>query len=197
MRLARSFDPARDVALVAVFAALVAGISFIQIPMLPVPITLQTLGVALAGLVLGPWRGGAAVLLYIVAGLAGLPVFAGGSGGFGVLFKPSAGYLLAFPIGAFAAGWLAILARWWGRWLPITLGLASLAASFCVIHPAGIIGLMVNAKMGFVAAAMTDLLFWPGDILKSLLAGLIAITVHRAFPTLLPRSTTTFTEDLR
>ena len=85
--------PATDLALIAVFAALIAAFSLT--PAIPitggVPITLQTLAVVLAGLVLGPWRGFLATLLYLAVGFAGLPVFAGGAAGLAVLAKPSVG----------------------------------------------------------------------------------------------------------
>jgi hypothetical protein len=90
---------ATDVALVATFAAFVAVCAVL--PAIPtggaVPITLQTFGVVLTGLVLGPRRGTLALLLYVAVGLAGLPVFSGGAGGLGVLGGASAGYLLAIP----------------------------------------------------------------------------------------------------
>ena len=93
-----------DIALIAVFAALIAVLSLTPaVPVGPVPITLQTLGVALAGLVLGPLRGFLAVVLYLIVGFVGLPVFAGGAAGLAVLGKPSAGYLLSFPIAALIA----------------------------------------------------------------------------------------------
>jgi biotin transport system substrate-specific component len=104
---------ATDVALVATFAAFVAVCAVL--PAIPtggaVPITLQTFGVVLTGLVLGPRRGTLALLLYVAVGLAGLPVFSGGAGGLGVLGGASAGYLLAFPAAAAIAGGLGLLAR--------------------------------------------------------------------------------------
>ena len=73
------------------------------------PITLQTFGVILAGLVLGWRRGGLAALLYLALGLVGLPIFAEGTGGVAVLSKPSVGYLLAFPVAAALAGLFATI----------------------------------------------------------------------------------------
>lgn len=112
---------ATDLALVASFAAFIAVCAIL--PGIPtpsgVPITLQTFGVMLAGLVLGPLRGGLATLLYVGLGLAGLPIFAEGAGGLGVLGKASVGYLLSFPVAAAVAGVLAGLA----------LGLATRAQS--------------------------------------------------------------------
>ena len=79
------------------------------------PITLQTFGVILAGLVLGWRRGGLAALLYLALGLVGLPIFAEGTGGVAVLSKPSVGYLLAFPVAAALAGVFATLGAACGR----------------------------------------------------------------------------------
>lgn len=176
-----------DIALVAVFAALIAAFSLT--PAIPVgvgvPITLQTLAVALAGLVLGPWRGFLATLLYLAVGFAGLPVFAGGTAGLAVLGKPSVGYLLAFPIGALVAG---VLARLFGGWRGakqyLGLFLAGLAGSVA-IHAAGILGMMAVLRLALPAAFLADLPYWPGDVAKMFAAAAVAVAVHRAFPALL------------
>lgn len=185
-RLGRASFAPSDIALVAVFAALVAVLSLAPaIPLAgPVPITLQTLGVALAGLALGPVRGFLAVLLYLLVGFAGLPVFAGGAAGLAVLAKPSAGYLVSFPIAALVAGLLSrVLFR---SRLPgyLALFLAGFGASILIIHPAGIAGLMVNADMAFGTALATDIVFWPGDVVKNLVAAGLALAVLKAFPDL-------------
>jgi biotin transport system substrate-specific component len=182
-------SPATDLALVAVFAALIAAFSLTPgIPIgVGVPITLQTLAVVLAGLVLGPRLGFLATLLYLAVGFAGLPVFAGGSAGIAVLGKPSVGYLLAFPIGAAVAGYLArLFASWRGARQYLGFFLAGLGASL-VIHAAGIVGLMLVAKLSFSAAFLLDLTFWPGDLAKMFVAAAISVAVHKAFPALLVR----------
>lgn len=178
---------ATDLALVAVFAALIAAFSLT--PAIPVgvgvPITLQTLAVVLAGLVLGPWRGFLATLLYLAVGFAGLPVFAGGAAGVAVLSKPSIGYLLAFPLGALVAGALArLFVGWTGAKQYLGLFLAGLAGSL-VIHAAGIVGMMVVLQLSLPAAFLADLPYWPGDVAKMFAASAIAVAVHRAFPALL------------
>ncbi|MDR1266372.1 MAG: biotin transporter BioY [Propionibacteriaceae bacterium] len=188
--MARTRDPLADTALVAVFAALMAVFSaFVPgIAVGPAPITLQTLAVALIGLILGPVRGLAAVLLYLVVGLAGLPVFAQGAAGPGILASASIGYLLSFPVAAWLIGLGAGLClRGARRRLAAKLTAVTWAVSLLVIHPAGVVGLMVNAGMGLGAAALYDLRFWPGDLIKGVLAGLIAAVVHRAFPALAAR----------
>ncbi len=97
---------ATGIALVGSGAALVAVCSLLAIPVGPsgVPITLQTFAVLLVGALLGSRRGALAVLLYLAVGVAGLPVFAGGSGGLATFAQASAGYLLAFPVAAWLTG---------------------------------------------------------------------------------------------
>ncbi|MGC4154988.1 MAG: biotin transporter BioY [Propionicimonas sp.] len=177
-----------DLALIAVFAALIAVFSLTPIPagVIGVPITLQTLAVALTGLVLGAWRGFLATLLYVVVGLAGLPVLAGGSAGIGVLAGPTAGYLLSFPFAAAVTGAIASygLERF-GRAKYLWLAGGAIAGAVLVTTPMGIAGLMINAGMTLPAAALVALGFVPLDIVKMLAAAGIALAVHKAFPAIL------------
>lgn len=89
------------------FTVLIAVCARIAIPFYPVPITLQTWAVLLAGAVLGPRWGTVSVVAYIALAALGFPVLANGSGGFGAVTGASAGYLIAFPAVAFIAGWAA------------------------------------------------------------------------------------------
>ena len=94
-----------DICLTGVFTALTIVCAQISIPMpLGVPMTLQTLVIPLAGIVLGPWKGTLSVLAYIALGAVGLPVFSGFKGGPGVLFGLSGGFILSFPLIALTAG---------------------------------------------------------------------------------------------
>lgn len=177
-----------DLALIAVFAAVIAA--FTLTPAVPVgigvPITLQTLAVALTALVLGAWRGFSATMLYLIVGFAGLPVFAQGSAGLAVFGKPSIGYLLAFPLAALLTGYLAQrILRANRRLLPGKFFLAAWAGSLVFIHPMGILGMMINANLTLGKAFMVDLIYWPGDIVKCGLAAVVAAVVHRTFPALL------------
>jgi len=187
----RTRNATTDLALIAVFAALVAACTLV--PAIPVgigvPITLQTLGVMLAGLVLGPLRGFLAVLLYVVVGLAGLPVFAQGGAGLANLVKPAAGYLLAFPLGALVAGALAAWTRNVRVWRPLTLALSAIVGGILVVHPLGILGLMINAKLSLAKAFTVDLIYLPGDLAKVAIAAAVAAVVHKAFPVLLASRT--------
>lgn len=195
--VARS-SAATDIALIASFAAFIAVCAIL--PGIPtpsgVPITLQTFGVILSGLVLGWRRGGLATLLYLALGLIGLPIFAEGTGGVAVLSKPSVGYLLAFPVAAVLAGLFAgIGLRLVDRRVSsefavgalryVALVVAGLAASFLSIHPAGILGLMARLGIDFHEALAIDVVYWPGDVIKNLAAAAVAMAIFRAFPDML------------
>lgn len=151
------------------------------LPFTPVPITGQTLGVLLAGALLGSRRGSLAMLAYLAEGLTGLPVFAGGASawtssvaGLPVILGPSAGYLFAYSLAAFAVGWLA--ERGWDR----RFGPAVLAmlAGELVIY---LIGLPWLARfVGPAQAVPLGLLpFLPGDTLKLLLAAAVLPSAWR------------------
>ncbi|MGV3563906.1 MAG: biotin transporter BioY [Nocardioides sp.] len=178
-----------DLALVASFAALISALAYVgAIPVggAGVPITLQTLGVMLAGCLLGPVRGFLAVALYLAMGAAGLPVFAEHSSGLGTFTQPSAGYLLSFPVAALVGGLMVkYVAGERGKTRALVVFVCSLAGSVLVIHPAGIVGLMVTLDMSLAEAFKIDVLYWVGDLLKTTVVALIAAEVHRAFPRLL------------
>lgn len=179
-----------DLAYVAVFAALLSALSQVNVAFGPVPFTLQTLGVALAALVLGPWRGAAAVLLYLVVGAAGLPVFAGGKAGLGVMLGVTGGYLLSFVLSSVLVGLVAkwALRRGLSALTAVWFFLGCLAARYLVILPIGVGWAANYLDKPFLEAVLTvDLPFWIWDAAKSLLAVLIAVAVHKAFPRLLGR----------
>ncbi|MDI3211150.1 biotin transporter BioY [Arthrobacter sp. AL12] len=186
---------ATDLGLIAVFAALVASsalIAAIPVAGMGVPITVQTLAVMLTGLALGPGRAFAAVGLYVLLGLAGLPIFSGGRAGLGVLAGPSAGYIIGFVVAATAAGWLTVLvlrrtAGRPGRLRAVLLFAAAMVSSIIFVHGLGILGMMVNAKLDLSKAFLVDLVFYPGDVIKNVLAVTIALALHKAFPDLLIR----------
>lgn len=183
-------SPTRDVALVAAFAALVCASAYVgAIPVgsAGVPITLQTLTVMLAGCILGPVRGFAAVALYLALGAVGLPVFAEHSSGIGVFAGPSGGYLLAFPLAAALGGFLVQHVARERRTRAIVVFACSITASVLVIHPLGILGMMLHFDVSFAQAAAWDMPFWLGDVVKTSIVAMIAAEVHRAFPQLLHR----------
>jgi biotin transport system substrate-specific component len=185
-----SASPSRDIALVAAFAALISASAYIgAIPVgsAGVPITLQTLTVMLAGCILGPLRGFSAVTLYLALGAVGLPVFAEHSSGIGVFSGPSGSYLLSFPIAAALGGFLVKYVARDRRTRAIVVFFCSLTASVLVIHPLGILGMMLHFDVSFLEAASWDVPFWLGDLVKTSIVAMIAAEVHRAFPQLLHR----------
>jgi biotin transport system substrate-specific component len=95
----------RELCYIAMFAAVTAVCAQIRIPQPGgVDFTLQAWAVSLAGLVLGPKNGTIAALVYVLIGAVGAPVFAGFTGGFGVIMRPTGGFILSFPVVALLAG---------------------------------------------------------------------------------------------
>lgn len=178
-----------DLAYVAVFAALIAALGQVSVFLGPVPFTLQTLGIALAGLCLGPWRGGAAVLLYLLIGAAGLPVFSGGRAGWPVLLGPSGGYLVSFLFAAILIGGVArwALGRGFTQMTPLWFLVGCVAARYLCILPLGVGWLAHSMGQGFTETIKLDIPFWGWDLAKNVIAVAIATAVHKAFPRLLAR----------
>jgi biotin transport system substrate-specific component len=148
-----------------------------------VPITAQSLGVILAGAVLGGRRGFAAVLLFLALVAVGLPVLPGGRGGLGVFATPSAGFLLGFPVAAFVVGWLTERGGSPYR-LPWGI-LANVVGGIVVLYSAGIVGMAAVTGMSVEAAAVASWIFLPGDLAKVVLAAVVARGVHAAYPGLI------------
>ncbi|MCC7369867.1 MAG: biotin transporter BioY [Chloroflexi bacterium] len=164
----------RDILLVVAFGTLMGALAQIAVPLpfTPVPVTGQTLGVLLIGALLGSRRGGAAMLVHLAEGLAGLPVFAEGNTawtltrlGVPTIIGPTAGYLFAFPVAAFVVGWLA--ERGWDR-KPLTAASAMLVGQAIIYAGglswlAGYVGVDRAIPLGMVP-------FLPGDAVKLALA---------------------------
>jgi biotin transport system substrate-specific component len=178
-------NSSRSLALVSLFAALMAVFGLIPKIDLPlgVPITLQTLGVMLAGCLLGPKRALQAMLLFLVAVALGLPLLSGGRGGFAVFMAPAAGYLLAWPLGALVTGWaMAALPRATPRRAAISAFVASSLGGLLLVHACGVFGLVQIAKLSWTQAFFGTLVFVPGDLLKCGVCALVVHTVARGLP---------------
>jgi biotin transport system substrate-specific component len=166
---------------IALFAAIIAALGLLPKFDLPfgVPITAQTLGVMLAGVILGPRHGAAAVLLFVLVVALGAPLLAGGRGGLGVFFSPTAGYLIGFAPGAFVAGWIyGSLSR-----LPagVAATLAAMVGGIGMIHGSGILGLSWITGMPLPQAALASLAFVPGDLIKAVAVGMIVAAMPASF----------------
>jgi biotin transporter BioY len=155
-----------EIALIVAGSLLVALTAQIKIPLWPVPVTGQTFGVLLVGAFLGR-RAGISLLLYLLEGALGLPVFAGGAAGFAYLTGPTGGFLLGFVAAAFVVGWLA--EQGWDRRVE-TAVLAMLLGNL-VIYLLGLPWLAVFT--GWADVLPLGLIpFIPGDVVKVILAAL-------------------------
>ena len=173
----------RDLAYIALFAAIVAALGLlppVPVPGLPVPITAQTLGVMLAGSVLGARRGGLAMLVFLAVVAVGAPVLSGGRGGLSVFYGPSAGFLYSWPIAAVVIGLLTQL--FWRRYnFPWAL-VANLIGGVLVIYAIGIPFLSLFGHIPLSAAFTGSMAFVPGDLVKAVAASLVAVAVAKAYP---------------
>lgn len=153
------------------FTAALAAASQVAIPIpgTPVPFTLQPMIVVLAGLMLGPTAGAASMALYVALGAVGFPVFSPlGAPGVARLLGPTGGYLIAFPVAAYVAGFVATGRaglRW--RWLGAMLGMV-------VIFVGGIAQLSILTGSFAQAIALGITPFAAFDIVKAFIAALIA-----------------------
>lgn len=170
---------------VSLFAALLAVFGLIPKIDLPlgVPITVQTLGVMLAGCLLGPKRALQAMLLFLLAVVLGLPLLSGGRGGIGVFFSPTVGYLVAWPLGALVTGWLmGHLPASTPRRAAGSAFLSSAVGGLLVVHALGVVGLVVMAKLSWMQALVGTLAFVPGDLIKCGICAVVVHTVARGLP---------------
>jgi biotin transport system substrate-specific component len=159
----------------SMFGALTAAGAFMMIPLPPVPITMQTFFVSLAGALLGGYLGAMSQAVYILLGVIGLPVFAGGKAGAGVLLGPTGGYLIGFIVGAYVIGWTTARKERPGFWWLV----AAMTAGHVFIYVLGIAQLMVVAKLTLARAVAVGLLpTIPGGILKILGAAFICLKVR-------------------
>jgi biotin transport system substrate-specific component len=175
-----------DLAQAAVFAALIAALGLpgtITIGASGVPITLQTLGVMLAGSILGARKGALAVALFAALAIAGLPILAGARTGLVSLASPTAGFFVGWLPAVIVIGVLSALMMpryrvLWGILINIVGGMA-------VIYAFGTAGLMIRTDMSWWAALSTNGIYLPGDIAKAVVAAVVATQVHRARPGLI------------
>jgi biotin transport system substrate-specific component len=169
----------RNLVLAALFAALTAVGAFIKIPMPIAAVTLQTMFCVLAGMLLGPWLGALSQAVYVVIGLIGVPVFTNG-GGLGYIFEPSFGYLLGLSAGAIVSGLL--VGRLKRRFFSVLLAsFAGLLAVYVIGVPYLYVIKNVYQGVGMPAGNVLYyglILFIPGDILKGIVAALLAFKLR-------------------
>ena len=146
----------------ALFVALIAIGAFIAIPVGPVPIVLQNMFVLLAAIILGPVWGPACIGVYLLIGLAGLPVFSKGGSGIGHLFGPTGGYLLGYLPAALVT---ALISRKLGKKMPADL--IAMVVGSLIVYACGVPWLKLVTGMPFAKAVMLGMVpFLVGDALK-------------------------------
>jgi biotin transport system substrate-specific component len=174
----RWLESSRQVALVvgaSLFVALCARITIPLMPLTPVPLTVQNMGVLLVGLLLGSRRGFAAMVLYLMEGMVGLPVFnPTGPGGVAQLFGATGGFLLAYPFVAFLAGFVFERGR-------KSFGRAALAGFLAeiLLFVGGLSWLFVVTHSLAKAAYLGLYWFIAAEVIKVMLAAAIASRWHR------------------
>jgi biotin transport system substrate-specific component len=159
----------RDLFLVLAGSWLVALFARIEIPLQPVPITGQTFAVLLVGALLGSKRGAAAMIAYLAQGGLGLPFFAGGASGAGVLTGATAGYLVGFVGAAYVVGWLAER----GLERSVRTSILPFLVGTVVIYACGVAWLAVVLGSFSRAVQLGLLPFLIGDLLKLIAAAAV------------------------
>jgi biotin transport system substrate-specific component len=168
--LASRTSRSRALGVLVVFGALALSSQLaIPLPNTPVPLSLQPFVVVLAGLLLGPLDAAAAMVLYLMVGAAGLPVFAPmGPPGLARLLSPTGGYLLAYPLAAAVAGWLGAGRERFGA------RLVGACAGILVLYAGGLAQLLVLTGSLATAALLGVVPFIAADLVKALVAAAVS-----------------------
>ncbi|MDP2210621.1 MAG: biotin transporter BioY [Candidatus Aquicultor sp.] len=154
----------------ALVAALTAATAVVAIPIGSVPVTLQVFFVLLAGLVLGPVYGALSMIVYMLLGIVGLPVFAGGAAGIGVVVGPSGGYLFGFILAAIVVGTIGMRGNNSISQLAIAMG-----AGIVAIYVLGVVQLSLVTGMSLVQAVLAGAApFIIFDVIKAVAAVAVA-----------------------
>lgn len=165
----------KSIVLCSLFTALIAVGAFIKIPIPNIPITLQFMFTTLAGLLLGSKLGAISVLIYLVIGLIGIPIFTNG-GGIGYIFQPTFGYLIGFLVGTFVAGKIIESSN-----ISFKNLLLACFANLIIVYTLGAIyfylisNYYLNNKIGTMALLMNCfILVIPGDLISCFASTFIA-----------------------
>lgn len=164
----------RDICHIGIFAAIIAVCAQISIPMpVGVPMTLQTFAIPLAGVVLGIKKGVIATVVYILLGAVGIPVFANFTGGIGVIFGRTGGFILSFPLMALAAGVGALKGS---LWLTAWLVVGTAVNYFC-----GVLMFSFITSTGMVASfGLVVIPFLPADVVKIVMVLVLGKVIKQA-----------------
>ncbi|WLD91705.1 biotin transporter BioY [Alkalihalobacillus sp. AL-G] len=164
-----------DMMYASLFTAIVAVLGIlppIMLPFIPVPITAQTLGVMLAGTILGARLGGLSLFLFVMLVVAGAPILSGGRGGLGTIIGPSGGFILSWPIAAYVIGLLV------QKFMPYInfwkLFLINIFGGIIIVYMIGIPWLAILTDLSLEKAAAGSAIYLPGDTIKAIIVSTIA-----------------------
>ncbi|QLF69627.1 biotin transporter BioY [Peteryoungia desertarenae] len=180
----------KDLVLAALFTAIIIVLGFIPpvtLAFIPVPITAQSMGVMLAGCIIGAKRGALAYVLLVVLVAVGLPVLSGGRGGLNVLVGPTGGYIFGWIIGTFVTGLIAERLVHDGQSAIKQMSgffIASIVGGIGVVYLCGMPWLSLVAGTPFDKVLIGSLAFIPGDFVKAAIAMLAARAVMVGYPLL-------------
>ena len=180
----------KDIVYIALFCALTAALGLLQkvtVPGIAVPITAQSMGLMIAGGVIGAWRGGLSQALFIGLVAAGLPLMAGGRGGFGMFATPSGGFMIGFIVGAFVTG--LVVELFWRRLNYLHAVVASVAGGIVGVYAVAIPWWSAVSDLTIPQVFVQCLAFMPGDLIKALLAAAVIVAVRRGYPLIDTRRT--------
>ncbi|MFW5998893.1 MAG: biotin transporter BioY [Halanaerobiaceae bacterium] len=164
-----------DMILSALFAALTGILSYLIIPLpfSPVPVTGQTLAVMLTGSLLKTRQAVLSIILFLLMGIAGIPVFSGGTAGIGVLVGPTGGYLFGFLIG------VIVISKICNNNSYKRIATACIIGGIFMVHIPGFIWMSLITDMSIKKALMAGSIpFLPGDLIKVIIATFITIKMR-------------------
>lgn len=173
----------KDLVLTCCMTALIAVMALfppITLFFAPTPITLQTLGVMLSGSLLGAKRAGMSLLFFLLLLALGIPILAGLVGGIGIFFTPYGGFVLAWPLGAFAIGWLT--EKLWQKLNFVICCLINIFGGIVILYLIGVPWMSVFAKLSLLKSCYLAIMYLPGDLLKVVIASWIAMTFKKYQP---------------
>lgn len=162
------------VGLIAAFLAVLGIIPPIPIPIIPVPITLQSAGVMLAGTIMGRKWGPISITIFLLIVFAGMPLLSGGRGGIQAFLSPTGGFLIGWIIGALVIGLITDKVK---KKNFLQLLIANTIGGLLVVYLIGAIQLSIYTNISYFTALVSNIIFVPGDLIKALIAALVGVKV--------------------
>ncbi|MBI5974616.1 biotin transporter BioY [Staphylococcus canis] len=169
---------ARNLVYTALMTAIIAILGLIPsvpLPFIPVPIVVQNVGIFLAGILLGRKYGFLSVIVFLLLVLIGAPILSGGRGGYGVFFGPTVGYLIMYPITAFLIGWMRDRQFEYLDFKRIFITILIFGVLLLDAVGAIVMGLIIHMPIPQALALSAS--FLPGDIIKAIIASVIAVAL--------------------